>query len=383
VEIRASRFERNGQFGLLLDHDFESIPGFTADIAVRECIASGNGSTGMQFDADGPGGLFIHGSLLSANAGDGLVVSSDNERDLVTISSSAFAGNLGAGVRTLLATRSVALSHCILAGNEAGGVLSAGTDSGTTSSIFYLQSQPTQNTRSWFDATETDPMGGMFNNAPEEYLRITAAMGNDLTAAGMPALMPGVPIELYDDGDALTANQVVTPVITASSVPSGLTLPAALAVFANMASVDEDYNLAGGSAALGQGMTNGPTRDAGIFGGPVANAPGTVEEVRRDLFYPVSSNPPPLNVISPNQSIQIDFNRTLQGGTFDSTTVRAKGTEGGSTLNIGIATNGSRLTVSAPGGGWGSQDFVIELHRGITSSNGTPLTTPIAIPYKR
>ena len=383
IEIRASRFERNGQTGLLIDHDFESIPGFSANLRIRECIARGNGSAGIHIDGDGPGAILVHGSLVSANVGDGLVVSSDRESDLAVVSSSAFTANLGAGVRTVLPNRTVALSQCILAGNQAGGVISTGMDSGTTSSLFYLQPTPSQSTRTWFDVIETDPMGGLFTNAPEEYLRVTSVSGNQLTVAGAPALMPGVPIELNDDGESLTADMVVSPVITASSVPADVTAPASLAAFAGMASVDEDYTLPVGSAGLGAGMTSGAPVDAGIFGAPIAVAPGTDVEQRRNLFYPTSSSPPPVTVLGNNQSIQIDFSRTIQAGSFDSTTVRARRTEGGPDLNIGIATSGSRLTVTAPGGGWGAGGFVIELHRGLQATDGTSMTAPVGIPYRR
>ena len=383
VEIRASRFERNGQVGILLDHDFEAIPGYSADILVRECTVIGNGASGILVDADGPGAVHVHGSLVSANIGDGLRVAGDLARDVATASSSAFTANLGAGVRTVLANRTVALSHCILAGNEAGGVLSAGPDSGTTSSVFYLQPTAAQNTRSWFDVTETNPLAGLFTNAPEEYLRVTSVMGNDLTVSGTPALMPGVPIELNDDGQALTASMVAPPVITASSVPAGFTVPASLTAFANMASVVEDYALPGGSAAIGVGMTSGAAVDAGVLGSPVGLAPGTIEEVARELFYPTSSNPPPATLVGGSQSIQIDFSKNLSAGTFNATTVRAKRTEGGATLGIGINTSGNRLTISAPGGGWGAQDFVIELHDGLQGTGGTPMNAPVAIPYRR
>ena len=383
IEIRASRFERNGQAGLLIDHDFESIPGFSADLLIRECITRGNRSAGIHIDGDGPGAICVHGSLVSANVGDGLLVSSDRVRDLVVVSSSAFAANLGAGVRTLLPNRTVALSHCILAGNQAGGVISSGVESGTTSSLFYLQPAPSQNTRAWFDVIETDPMGGLFTSAPEEYLRVTAVSGNELTVAGMPALMPGVPIELNDDGESLTADMVVAPIITASSVSADVTAPASLAAFAGMASVDEDYTLPVGSPGLGAGMTSGAPVDAGIFGAPIAVAPGTGVEQRPNLFYPTSSNPPPVTVLENTQSIQIDFSRTIPAGSFDSTTVRARRTEGGPDLNIGIATSGSQLTVTAPGGGWGTGGFVIELHRGLQATDGTSMSAPVAIPYRR
>ena len=383
IEIRASRFERNGQAGLLLDHDFESIPGYSADIRIRECIARGNRGAGIQIDGDGPGTIFLHGSLVSANVGDGLVLSSDSARDVAIVSSSAFTANLGAGVRTLLANRTVALSHCILAGNEAGGVIGGSLESGTTSSLFYLQPTASQNTRSWFDVVETDPLSGLFTNAPEEYLRVTGISGNELTVDGTPALMPGVPIELNDDGKSLTATMVVSPVITSSSVLADTTAPTSLTAFASMASVDEDYTLPGGSAGLGAGMTNGPSVDAGPFGAPLASAPGTPGEVRQPHFYPASSNPPPSTILGNTQTIEIDFSRAIQANSFDATTVRARRTEGGANLNIGIATTGSRLTITAPSGGWGTEDFVIELHRDLQASDGTSMTAPVAIPYQR
>ena len=385
IEIRASRFERNGRAGVLIDHDFEAIPGYSADTLVRECIALANGTTGIQIDADGPGAVVVHGCLISANVGDGLVVGSDTNSDVAIVSATALTGNLGAGIRTLLGVKTVATSQCIIAGNGAGGVVSTGRDSATTSSIYYLQDAAGQNVRSWFDVTVTDPLAGTFTNSPEEYLRVTARMGTDLTVAGMPALMPGVPIELNDDTESLTASRVAPPVITASSLPAGFTVPGSLTAFGNGASVIEDYQLPSGSPALGEGLTTqgGPAQDAGVFGSPVAQAPGVPEEERRELLFPVGLTPPPVTVVGANDSIAIDFSKTLSAGSVTSTTVRATTSPGGADLVIGLSTNGARITVDAPGGGWGNQDFVIELHRGLAAQDGTALTTPIALPFRR
>ena len=129
-------------------------------------------------------------------------------------------------------------------------MISAGQDSATTSTVFYLQANALQNTRSWFDVTVTDPTLGTFMNAPQEYLRVNAVDGNVLTVGGTPALMPGVPIEVNNDGQSLTANLVAPPEITASSIPTGFVVPASLNAFANGDPVDENYALPGGSCLL-------------------------------------------------------------------------------------------------------------------------------------
>jgi hypothetical protein len=174
-------------------------------------------------------------------------------------------------------------------------------------------------------------------------------------------------------------------VITASSVPAGFTVPGNLTAFGNGASVIEDYQLPPGSPALGEGLTTqgGPAQDAGVFGSPVVQAPGVPEEERRELLFPVGLTPPPVTVVGANDSIAIDFSKTLSAGSVTSTTVRATTNPGGANLGIGLATNGARITVDAPGGGWGNQDFVIELHRGLAAQDGTALTTPIALPFRR
>ena len=167
--------------------------------------------------------------------------------------------------------------------------------------------------------------------------------------------------------------------------PTGFVVPASLNAFANGDPVDENYALPGGSDANGAGLTTqgGPAQDAGVLGAPTGQVAGEMEEVRRDLFFPTSSSPAPTTVLGPNQPIMIDFSATLSAGSVDGTTVRATTAEGGASLNIGLNTAGSQLTIDAPPGGWGNADFVIELHRGVMSQSGIDLTTPIAIPYQR
>ena len=257
IEIRGCSFERNGFAGLLIDEEYENVPGWSADIVVRECQFRANRTAGVHIDADGLGSILLERVLANGNRGDGIWISSETDAGVVVISASVASGNLGAGMRATFGNRSIVASHCILAGNLGGGLISEVVESTATSCISYLQSNPWQGTRLSSTVDVTDPLAGAFQVAPEEYAYIVAQAQATLTLDVPVSFAPGVPVELSDDGTELVAMQVmdVGTTVVLDAAPDDFAVPGLLSSFAPAAGVDEDYTLPLGSPAEGQGLT--------------------------------------------------------------------------------------------------------------------------------
>src|SRR5262249_29647149 len=138
VRIHGCAFERNKGPGLFLDHDYESVPNYSSTIVVGECLSRANESHGYTLDLDGIGSVLLERVVATGNGGHGLHVTSETQPGILLASSSALTGNLGFGVRAegpaaSAGNRSVALSHCLIAGNFGGGVSSRDVPASATS----------------------------------------------------------------------------------------------------------------------------------------------------------------------------------------------------------------------------------------------------------
>lgn len=390
VDVRACAFERNAAAGCLIDADFETVNGYSADVVLRESLARGNGGPGFHLDLDAPLDLaerltaFVYRVLATSNALDGLYVTSETRAGLLGVSTSAFVGNASAGLRiegppAALGNRAVAVTHCLFAGNAAAGMTSRDVPASAVSSIAYLQSSAFDaNTLQVDDVSSNDPAALAFLNAPEEYALVTARSGAVLTLAAAPGFTTAAKLELADDGAERSATSIAGAQVTLSEAPDDLGLPGLLAAFApGAAGVDEDYGLAAGSIALGSGL-NGA--DAGPSGSATPGPPGMADEQPLELFYSVATTPEIAVPVGANESLVIEFSQILSGASVNASTVRAL--RGATPLGITLLSSGAQLTIDPPGGDWGAGDFRVELD-GVQAADGTVLSGALVLPFQR
>jgi len=389
VDVRGCRFERNGLDGCLIDHDFESAPGYSASILIRECIARGNLQAGFHVDADGPGGVTFHRDLASANGSDGFALGSETLGGLAVASVCVAMGNGVAGMRCRTGNRTLAVSHGIVAGNRSVGVAgptvaTIPVENTANSTIAHLQDVPFFLTRTQSVVVVTDPAVGVFENAPELYALATAIAGTEVTLAGAPLVDLGVPAELADDGTRFVTQAQNAAVVSLDVAPTA-TAPALFTAFAPApGSVDEDWALPIGSPALGAGMIppGDAPADAGPLGAPDAGVPGRPAAVGVEPFRPVSVSPIPSTLVANDATLQLFFDRPIAPGSVVTGVVQVV-RQGGALVTVGLSTSGERLDVLPPGGGWGGEPFNLLLHRGITAQDGTPLAAPVVVPFFR
>jgi len=383
LAISASRFEQNGAGGLLIDFDFELQPAWFADVVVSDCLARANALSGIRCDVDAPGDVLVHRTLCTANAGDGLWVSSESDAGLVVVSTSVFSGNLGAGLRASLGNRAVVAGHCVFAGNLEGGIKSTTVESSLSSGVAFLQPNPWPGTRRQASVRVDDPLAGLFVAAPEGYHEVVAHSGGQCTLAPGDSVAPGARIELADDGVERSALQMSGNQVSVSPDPQGFRAPGLLSVFAPAASVDEDYRLPPGSPAEGAGLTppGGASIDAGAWGSPTAGEPGAAHEAAGAPFRLAATEPALSAGLGASQTLDLRFSAALDPAALTPGLVRAVD-DSQVELAIGLSLNGSVLSVSPPPGGWGSTPVTLELHAGIRALDGRPLCTSLILPLK-
>lgn len=390
VEVRGCAFERNALAGCLIDADFETSPGYSADVIVRESLARGNAGYGFHLDLDGPLDqaesltAFAAGLLSSSNGLDGLYVSSESRAGVLGLSSSALIGNVGAGLRIegpvgLPGNRSVEATHCLFAGNFGGGMISRDIPSSAASSIAYRQPNAFDaNTLQTGNVLSDDPSALAFLNAPEEYARVNSRVGAVLNLALAPGFPLGAKLELADDGIERSALTIAGTQVTLSAAPADFGSPGLLSAFApGAANVNEDYGLDGGSIALGAGLGGA---DAGPSGSDFAGLLGRAAERPGELFYPIATTPEIAALVGANQSVAVRFSKPISAPSANASSVRVR--RGASSLSFSIQTSGAVLTLVPPGGGWGAGDFRVELD-GVQATDGTRLSGGFVLPLSR
>jgi len=311
-------------------------------------------------------------------------VSSESTHAFALVSSSAFAGNAGAGVRATFGNVPVVVAHCVVAGNPGGGVVSEQVESVASSSVAWMQPSPWTGTRAHFDVDAFDPLDPPFTRAPVEYRRATAFDGAWLTLDSTASLAIGDAVELADDGiERAVASFAAGERCGVVPSPQSLALPALLARFAQSGSVAEDYTLSPTSPAGSAGMPDSSgSADAGPFGAARGGAPGRDELDLPALFRPARSTPALAQTLTASQSIRIAFTGgALDALTVTSQTVRARGPSG-SLLAPSVSVQAGELVVAPPGGGWPSGALTIELHGGLQATDATPIAAPAALAYR-
>ena len=400
VAVEGSRFDRNGWkspatplSGLKVDIDFEGFSGWSADILVRGCTARANRGHGVSLDLDSTSTTFVHRLLSVANGGDGLLVASESAPALALVSTSVLDGNLGAGLRVAGGQTGgnvpVVLSHSVLAGNRAGGLLSELVESSAASSAAWLQSAPWSGAggvRQRGVVAGADPLDPVFALAPVDYREVTGFDGTLLTLDDASTLVIGDLVEVADDSaKRFVAGFSGPDTVLVDAVPTSLEVPALLARFETGTDVIEDWSLAPGSIALAAGMPppGGPAPDAGVFGAPLGGLPGDEGAVPPPLFRVGATTPPTTVALASGDDIAVSF----VGGTLDSLTIPGNvqvRNAAGQAISIPQPVLVNReLIVLAPGGGWPAGRLTLELFAGLETTDSPPvgLATPLALPF--
>ncbi len=378
VLIEGCRFEENGFEGLLLDQDYELAPAWTGSFVVRSCTARANLGAGVHIDADAPGTFLVHDLSATANRGDGLWVTSEILAGTIPVSASAFLGNQGYGIRASQGRRGLLVSHCVLAGNFKGGIVSPVVPSTAHSTVFQFQAAPTAGV---VTTVSLDAGAGTFVRAPTAYALVTALAGNVATFR-LGAVPAGALVELADDGLGLGSTPLGPGKIRLAKAPSFVRLPASLFVYGKVAKVSEDFRLPAGSAAKGAGLAPpGSKSDAGPRGAPVPEDPGSgdIDDGRAlypPLFYPTGTTPAAPLGLTRAQALTIEFSRALDPATVGGGRVVIEDSNG-KRLSPGLSVQGTKLVLSPPPGGWSGTRLEITVHRGLRSTDGLSLAVPI------
>ncbi len=383
VRVDGSTFGGNGLDGLLIDLDFEGVLGWSASVAIRDSCARANGGSGFHVDADAASDVYFHRVVATANAGDGVLVSSESEPGLALIAGSVVAANLGAGVRATFGNRTVVASHCVFAGNEGGGLVSDTVESAVSSSVFWLQPNPVVGARATSSPIVADAIARVFANAPEAYLRAVGRSGNRLSVSPSTDAVPSsASIELEDDGVRRAASIASDAALTIDDLPAGLRIPSSVVAFAPGADVGEDYHVVAGSLAEGAALVapGALALDAGVYPVIGERAPGVADAFSTPVFRPVATIPALASGVAEHGALTIVFSQPVDPTSFVLDTVRAVDRDGNE-IEFTLATSGDRVVLD-PTDGWGAEPFVVELHTALLASDGTRLATSLVLPIR-
>jgi hypothetical protein len=381
VLVQDCEFADNGLEGLVVNIDYGAFPQWNADIDVRGCRAHANAEAGIHLHLDSTSTCLAHRLLVSANGGDGLLVTSHDLPVVGLVSASAFLGNLGAGVRASVGQASILLSHNLLSGNKGGGLVAEIAPAAAASSVAWIQPGPWSNATAHASPTQDEALPEPFLRAAREYAKITGLSGASLVLDTPPAFPPAGPVEISDDGIARAIVSLAGTLLSVDPAPDAPRIPGVLEFFGPGDSVAEDLHPVPGSIALGSGMTppGGPRVDAGPWGSPLPGPPGKEDPVPGPLFR-LGMASPSWNALGSQEELVLFF----VGGRPDPAAAPAAVVlvdAQGHPVAISPFVDGDALRVPSPSGGWVTGD-VLELHSGLRSANGRPLASPVALPIR-
>lgn len=384
IEVVDCDFVGNALAGLRIDIDYETFPAWHSTLVIRGVRARANRGSGVHLDLDASHSTIVHRLSSTANAADGLLVTSESKPGTVLVSASLACGNLGAGVRASGGNVGVLASHCVIAGNAQEGFASEFVPSFAVSSVAYVQSN------AWIGATchscaiQPHPVPDPFQRFPREFVRAVAVGANGLVVERVPGEPSGSVVELEDDGVVRTARAIAATTLLVEPAPTDLIVPASVALFAGTAEagVEEDLRLTPNSSAAGVGMAP-PQRapsDAGPFGAPHGGAPGRESDLPPALFRLAHVDPPWTAPIDAHADLRLTFLGGLPEFASAQTRVLVVDSEGRG-VPITVLVDQDAIVVSPLTEGWRGGE-IVELHAGLRSSTGSELASPVAIPLR-
>lgn len=385
VAIQDCEFVDNALDGLRIDIDYETAPLWRAEIVVRGVRARSNRGAGIHLDLDARSTALVQRIASTANAGDGLLVTSESFAGMATVSASSLAGNLGAGIRASGGRFGVVASHCVIAGNRAGGCVSDLVPSVATSSVAYLQTDPWIGAVDHECAVQEHALPPPFQRFSREFARAVGVGGGALVLDALPLTGSGALVEVADDGVARVATSIAGASLVLDPPTAELALPASVAFFdarTGANEVVEDLRLTPNSVAVGAGMSPPgiAAPDAGPFASPFGGVPGRESELPAALFYLGSVEPPWTIPLAAQAELHLEF----VGGTPDLASalsalfvVRPQGVN----VPITLFVEQDVLIVAPPPDGWHG-DEVLEICAGLQSTGGRALACPVGIPLR-
>jgi hypothetical protein len=377
IEFAHSRFERNGGEGAQIDVDYDAFPAWSSAIRILGCQTRANGLNGFHLDLDLNSEALVWRSLAAANRHDGLQVSSETQSGFVMAAASAFHGNLGYGTRAAIGQRSLVVSHCALAGNQAGGLGSDALASVAVSCALWEQSNAFDDVTASGSAASQSGGLAQFERVPVTYGSLTAASGLLLSTGVASEAQLGQWGEVGDDQQPRVVSQLGSAQLALLPAPAPLDFPTAIALWSDQLGVAEDWRLAVAAPAQGVGlvMPGAPLVDAGPWGIAQAGAIGSLAPVEPSVFHAARAAPAPGTTLAPGspQELRIGFDGgILAAFSANSSSVRvtnAKGQE----LAVGINVQSGELVLLPPVGGWPAGSKQVELHAGLQALDGNPL----------
>ncbi len=382
VRIVDSVFELNGAEGLLIDQDHEGVEGLRAEILVHGVRARANALEGVAIDADAESDICVHRLASAANGGDGLWISSESKAGIAVVSASALFGNRGAGLRASLGNKTAAASHCVLAFNEGGGVVSETVTSTASSCVFYLQPDPWTGTVVESEVVLDAALPAPFANAPEAYALALAEAEGTLTLAADPGAFVGMSAELADDDVEREVVEAGGTLLAVEPPPETFLVPGAVFLFPAGAPVVEDWAPAAGSPLLGAGLAppGGPAFDAGPFGAGAGGAPGSLLPTEPEPFRVAATTPPPTAGLGAAEDLRIAF----AGGALDPATLAPEGVQvlgPAGEVAAAVLFDGGEVVLVPPGGGWGPGPLLVLVHGVLGAADGRPLAASVALSF--
>ena len=380
IRVDSSTFQENGAAGLLIDVDYEAYPAWSSEIVVRGCYSRANLGSGVHLDMDSNSVAFVHRLGSHANGEHGLYVSSETAPGTVTVSSSAFLANQGAGIRSELGNVGVLASHCVLLGNRGAGFESLLAPGSAVSSAALIQDSPWTGMTNHHSVDQVAADPAPFVRTPRFVTEILGFEGEQVMLSATPPASAGLLAEISDDGVMRSVLAQSGSSLSLDPPPAGIALPEVITLFDTDESVDEDYRLSHASAFLGAGMPPivGGLTDAGVHGSPLGGQPGGEEILREPLFFFADSSPSWVLPIDAQAEIQLRFEGDTPDPAGAPLFVQVVRPDMIPVVVIAWVEDGA-LHITPPTAGWES-GFLIELHDGLTSESGLKLAAPVAIP---
>ncbi len=378
VRVDNCRFEVNGLDGLLIDQEHEAFPGFAATIVVRGCLARGNRAAGVHVDADAAGSYCFERLRCTANAGDGVLVTSETNAGEILLSGSWLAGNLGHGARVATGNKSLLASHCTFAGNQTGGIRSDAQPGGVCNSVFLRQGAPRTNVIGGGNV-DADGSADVFLVAPRAFAAVSAVNQGTLTVATNVGFGVGTAVVAADDERRLLVAQSSPTTLVLDAPPTAFLAPGMLTGYATSTVVD-DPRLSATSPATAAGITPAGVAapDAGPLGAPAGGVPGLREPFAPNSLRLLGAAPALSTGGGALAPIVLTFDRPIAGAsvTADRVVVLQNGTP--AIVNLSVA--GATLTIAptAPLNG----SVSLRLLAGIAAADGAVLGAPLLAPLR-
>ena len=377
VRIENCSFELNGLDGLLIDQEHEFFPGFVAAIVVRGCSARANRHAGVHLDADANGTYRLERLSCTANATDGLLVTSETNAGEIMLLASWFAGNLGTGAHVASGNKVLLASHCVFAGNSGGALRGDVQTCAAANSIFLRQGTPLTTAIGAGNVT-SDDSGLVFFNAPSAFTTATAVTEGTVTVTSTDGFAAGTNVVAADDGRRLFVNQVNGSTLVLDQAPQAFFTPGALTAYAG-SNVALDLRLPPNSPALDAGIAavGEDPPDAGPFGAAAGGVPGRIEPFAASTLSLASATPALATGVTALEPLVFTFDRDLEESTV--TSDRVVVLRDGLPFAVNLAVSGRTLTLSPTTPGW-SGALSVRLLGGLRATDDSHLAAPLLAP---